>query len=264
MMGSSARSTLDTAGRPVLRPHDRWPPYLWPSAPNIDFLIARAKICGIRSEDDLAIALAAGADAVGFICGTTHFSEDALEPQRACELAASVPPFVARVLVTHLTDRDEILSLAEHVGADTIQVHGLVSLETIRNVFDRAGARRVIKVIHVTGEDAFEAAERCWRFCHALQMDSRTAVRLGGTGMVHDWGISRAIVERQALHGVPCILSGGLTPENVSEAVRTVRPFAVDANSGVESRWGDKDAERSARFVSAARAALLGPVASGH
>lgn len=236
---------------------------MWSGATKIDCLIARAKICGIRSEDDLAISLAAGADAVGFICGTTHFSEDALEPQRACELAALVPPFVARVLVTHLTDHDEIMSLADRIGADTIQVHGVVSVETIRNVFDRARARRVIKAIHVTGEDALEAAELCWRYCHALQMDSRTADRLGGTGVVHDWEISRAIVERQALHGVPCILSGGLTPQNVSEAVRIVRPFAVDANSGVENRRGDKDAERSRRFVSAARSALLGLVASG-
>lgn len=70
-------------------------------------------------------------------------------------------------------------------------------------------------------------------------------------------------MERQAIHGVPCILSGGLTPENVAQAVRTVRPFAVDANSGLENERGDKDAERSSRFVCAARSALLEVVPRG-
>jgi phosphoribosylanthranilate isomerase len=218
------------------------------------------KICGIRSEDDLAVALAAGADAVGFICGTTHFSEDALDPQRASDVTASVPPFVARVLVTHLTDPDEILSLADRVGVDTIQVQGMVSLDTLRQVFEGARARRVVKVIHVTGADALETAEQCWRYCHALQMDSRTPDRLGGTGRTHDWELSRAIVERHDRHGVRCILSGGLTPENVGEAIRTVRPFAVDANSGVDNPSGDKDPARVRQFVSAARSALVGPV----
>jgi phosphoribosylanthranilate isomerase len=71
-----------------------------------------------------------------------------------------------------------------------VQVHGVVDIETLQNVFDHAGARRIIKVIHVTGRDAIEAAERCWPYCHALQMDSRTADRLGGSGMTHDWDIS--------------------------------------------------------------------------
>jgi phosphoribosylanthranilate isomerase len=220
-------------------------------------VIVRAKICGIRSEDDLAIAVAAGADALGFICGTTHFSEDELDVARARELAAQVPLFVARTLVTHLTDADEILSLAAEIRVDTVQVHGLVSLETVRKVFEQAGRLRITKAIHVTGEEAIEDAERFAPYCHALQMDSRTEHRLGGTGQVHDWQISRSIVDRLASRGIPCVLSGGLSPENVAEAIHTVRPYAVDANSGLEDERGDKDPERSNGFVTLARTALV-------
>src|SRR5690606_37760125 len=94
------------------------------SVGTVDPVTIRAKICGIRTEADLRIAVAAGADAVGFISGVTHFSEDALLPDRAAELSARTPPFVTRVLVTHLEDASSIIELAEHIGVDAIQVHG--------------------------------------------------------------------------------------------------------------------------------------------
>jgi phosphoribosylanthranilate isomerase len=92
--------------------------------------------------------------------------------------------------------------------------------------------------------------------CHALHLDSRTTDRLGGTGELHDWSISRQIVEMASEHGRPVVLSGGLRPENVAEAVAAVHPYAVDVNSGVEDEQGDKDPEKARAFVSTARAGL--------
>ncbi len=217
--------------------------------------MVRAKICGIRCDRDLQIAVDAGADAVGFICGVTHASEDALTPGQARRLAGKVPPYVATVLVTHLEDAGEILDLAEHVGVDTIQVHGLVSHETAGEVFRRARGRRIVRAVHVTGPDAAERALANAGVCDGLLLDSRTEDRLGGTGRTHDWSISRAIADRVAENGPPVILAGGLSPENVGEAIQAVRPFGVDVNSGVEDANGDKDAERCAGFVSRARQA---------
>ncbi|MGH3686387.1 MAG: hypothetical protein ACRDRU_01805 [Pseudonocardiaceae bacterium] len=96
----------------------------------------RIKVCGIRSEADLRIAVASGANAVGFISGVTHRSEDALARARVAELVAATPPYVSTVLVTHLEHAEEIVDLAEMLGVDTIQIHGLVSSRTLREVFD--------------------------------------------------------------------------------------------------------------------------------
>lgn len=215
----------------------------------------RAKICGIRSAKDLRIALEAGADAVGFISGVTHVSEDALDADVARNLARSVPPYVSRVLVTHRTEAADILGLSEAVGTDHIQVHGLVTADTLESVFRGAAGRRVIAVVHVTGADALQKALEASSMCHAVHLDSRTGDRLGGTGQTHDWSVSAEIVGKLAERHVPVILSGGLTPANVQSAGRAVRPYAVDVNSGIEDAAGDKSPALADQFVALAHAA---------
>jgi phosphoribosylanthranilate isomerase len=213
----------------------------------------RAKICGIRSQLDLHIAVEAGADAVGFICGVTHESEDALDEDAARALVRQVPPYVSTVLVTHLTEADEVLRLAGFLDVDTIQLHGVAEHEAVARVFAAAGRRRVTKAIHIESPEAVAVAETFLDVCDALHLDSRTAGRLGGTGKVHDWSISRRVVElawERARR--PTILAGGLRPENLVSAIQTVGPFAVDVNSGVDDEHGDKDPARVAAFVSLA------------
>lgn len=219
-------------------------------------VIARAKLCGIRSQRDLDTAVEAGADAIGLICGVTHLSEDALTPDRARALARRTPPFVSTVLVTHLGDAREILDLAGHIGTDTIQVHGVVGADVLAAVHERAAGRRVISAVHITGPEAIEDALAVVGHCDAVLLDSRTSDRLGGTGRTHDWSISRRIADALREHRLPVILAGGLRPENVAEAIGAVRPFAVDANTGVEDERGDKAPERCARFVAIAREAI--------
>lgn len=216
-------------------------------------MIVRTKICGIRSRSDLETAIAAGADAVGLISGVTHVAEDSLTPDQARELSSQIPPFVSRVLVTHLEDAAEILRLARYVGVDAIQVHGLVSHETLVKVFEHAEGRRITRAVHVVGPTAIDEATEVASVCDAIQLDSRTAERLGGTGLTHDWSISRRIADALRPQGRRIILSGGLTPGNVGDAVLAVRPCAVDVNTGVETAAGDKDPDLCAAFVSRSR-----------
>jgi phosphoribosylanthranilate isomerase len=210
----------------------------------------RVKVCGNRSGRDVALAVAAGVDAVGLICGLTHRSEDGLDAPRAAALARQVPPYVTTVLVTHLAAPDRILDLVDAVGPDLLQLHGEIEPDCTREVRRARPAIRIVQAVHVTGEAALTRAQRFEPHCDALLLDSRTADRLGGTGITHDWSLSRRIVDRAR---VPVILSGGLTDRNVIEAIRTVRPFAVDVNSGVDDPAGDKDPARLDRFVHAAQ-----------
>jgi phosphoribosylanthranilate isomerase len=213
----------------------------------------RSKICGIRSEADLRAAVAAGADAIGFISGVTHVSEDALDRHRAATLSAATPPFVTRVLVTHLPDATAIIDLADRIGVDAIQIHGLVSVDVVARVHERAAERPILAAVHVTGPEAVDAARAVAPYCDAVLLDSRTSDRLGGTGRPHDWSISAAIVDVLAGFDRPVVLAGGLTPATVAAAIRQVRPYAVDVNSGVETTGGDKDPAACAAFVAAAR-----------
>ena len=113
---------------------------------------------------------------------------------------------------------------------------------------------KIIKAVHVIDNDkagTIEMAHSFEKVADALLLDSRTAERLGGTGRTHDWNISREIVEEMSL---PVMLAGGLTDKNVYEAVRRVRPYAVDVNSGVEVN-GDKDPDKVRGFIENAKRA---------
>jgi phosphoribosylanthranilate isomerase len=213
----------------------------------------RTKICGIGCAADLSAAVSAGADGVGFIVATTHDSEDELTVPQARELSGATPDFVDRVLVTHATDPRVILHLADEVGVDVMQVHGEVSPETVRSVWRRRLARRVVAVVHVTGAEVVELAIEVAGLADVVLLDSRTATRLGGTGLTHDWEVSRQIARTLDELGRPVILAGGLDGANVAEAIRVVRPFGVDANSRLKDAHGRKDAAACAAFVSTAR-----------
>ncbi|MEU6562263.1 phosphoribosylanthranilate isomerase [Nocardia nova] len=215
----------------------------------------RAKICGIRSEADLRAVVAAEADAAGFISGTTHFSEDEVDAERARRLSKMVPASIERVLVTHLTEAGAVLRLADRIEVECIQLHGLVSHETAREVVRGAAGRRVIRAVHVTGPEAVGHAEWAASNCDGIVLDSRSADRLGGTGRTHDWSISARIVDQFAGSQFPVMLAGGLNPRNLTAAIDAVRPAWVDVNSGVDDARGDKDPSHCADFVRAAHAA---------
>ncbi|OBF86388.1 hypothetical protein A5791_21490 [Mycobacterium sp. 852002-51163_SCH5372311] len=217
----------------------------------------RTKICGIGTAGDLDAAVAAGADAIGLIVGTTHISEDELSVQRAQQIASAAAPFVSTVLVTHVVSAEAILELADQVGVDVVQVHGEVSIDTMRAVWHhRRRPLRVIGTVHVTGEQAFATAQQVSEVCDAVLLDTRTDARLGGTGLTHDWTISRRIAEALHHDGHPVILAGGLDESNVSSAVRVVRPYGVDANSRLKGPEGRKDYAKCEAFVRAANSGV--------
>jgi phosphoribosylanthranilate isomerase len=208
------------------------------------------KLCGIRSRSDLAVALNAGADALGFIVGARHRTEDELKPAAAAELVGLLPPFVDSVMVTHLQQARSILELIRQMGATTLQLQDGIAPQELQAIRTAQPGVKLIQAIHVgdgnAANQAMAAAIAAEPLVDALLLDSRTADRIGGTGQTHDWSVSRRIVERI---GKPVILAGGLRPENLRAALETVRPAAVDVNSGIEDAAGAKDPVRAEAFV---------------
>lgn len=203
----------------------------------------RVKVCGLTDEDDRDAAVAAGADALGFVVDVPVDTDRELEPARAADLIEAVPPFVTSVLVTMPEDAERAIELLEATGADVVQLHNDLEPEAVADVAEETGAR-VVKAVSADLDDA----RRYAGVADALLVDSRDETGAGGTGHPHDWETTRAI--REAVD-VPVVVAGGLTPDNVADAVRTVDPFAVDVSSGVERREGRKDHDALYAFVDA-------------
>lgn len=216
--------------------------------------MAFIELCGTQSWEEADAALDCGATAVGFLVGLTHEAQDEIGEGQAHGIVGRLPAGAEAVLVSHLEDPERVAKLAASIGARTVQVHGDMVLADLRRLRALATGRRLIKAVHVTGEDALGRALGFAPDADALLLDTRTADRLGGTGRTHDWSVSAGIVA--AVAPLPVYLAGGLRPGNAAKAVARVRPAGVDVNSGVEDAEGQKDRAKMRAFVDRARAAL--------
>jgi phosphoribosylanthranilate isomerase len=206
--------------------------------------MTRVKICGITREADRDAAIEAGADAIGIIHDVPVDTPRDVDRETATDLVAGVPPLVTSVLVTMPETVEAAVTVTEAVEPDAVQIHsGLTPAE-----IETLGRRLDQQVI--AGVDAESDAITAYAdSADAVLVDSVDSDGAGGTGETHDWEETREHVTGLE---TPVILAGGLTPENVGEAVRTVSPFAVDTASGVESAGGRKDHEAVAQFITAA------------
>jgi phosphoribosylanthranilate isomerase len=182
---------------------------------------------------------------------------DLTEADAARIIRRIVPP-VQAVLITYLDDAGQIAELAAALGVHTVQLHGEVGLGTLARLKSLDPSLLVVKSL-VVGRKPVGALESAARLLAPLvdafitdTFDPATGAS-GATGKTHDWAISRRLVE---VSSRPVILAGGLTPENVGEAIRRVRPAGVDSHSGVEDASGRKDRDRVCRFVAEAREQL--------
>jgi len=189
--------------------------------------------------EDAMQAIIFGADALGFQVGMRHKTEDEVSPEEAKAIVASLPPFVSYVMVTHLQDAKTIISLLKLIQkTTTIQLHDNddIDLKEISAIKEKMPSVRIIKAIHIVVDGSEAPLKKLHNYdsiADALILDSVNLKedRIGGTGMTHDWTLSKKMVDNSHL---PVILAGGLTPDNVQYAIRSVGPYAVDVNSGVK------------------------------
>jgi len=209
----------------------------------------RVKICGMTREEDVAVALASGVDAVGFILGVPSSPRN-ISMEKAERLIGLVPIFAKSVLVTVLTDVDELVGMYEKLKPDAIQIHGenppdhSIIREKLPNI-------PIIRAVSANPANAIEKALEASKSFDAILLDSFAHGMYGGTGVVHDWKLSKRV--KQAIYPKPLILAGGLKPENVREAIGFVEPYAVDVSSGVELQPGVKDHGKIEEFIKNAK-----------
>jgi phosphoribosylanthranilate isomerase len=202
----------------------------------------RIKICGITRVEDARAAIAAGADAIGLVFYGPSARVVSIEQARA--IVAAVPPFVSVVGLFVDESAETIRGVLNRVNLSLLQFHGSETPDQCR-LYERP----YLKAIHMRDDVDLRNEEARFADAAGLLLDAFTQDRFGGSGRTFDW--SRVPAQRTK----PIVLAGGLTPENVGEAIRRVRPAAVDVTSGVEAAKGVKDPAKIAAFVAAVRKA---------
>lgn len=201
----------------------------------------RIKICGITNWHDAETAVQFGADALGFMM--YEGSPRAASGDLVKDIVRQLPPFITSVGVFVNPSRDEVSEYCRDIPFDILQFHGDEDNEFCRNF-----PRPFVKAIRTSRDFDLQGAIACFPHARAILLDSHVEGLYGGTGDVFDWHLATNVP------GKPIILAGGLTADNVAEAVELVRPFAVDVSSGVEKTKGVKDPLKLRDFINAVRA----------
>ena len=212
--------------------------------------MVKVKICGITNFEDAVAATEAGADMLGF--NYYRPSSRYIEPDRAREIVESLRSNVQNgspTMVGVFVDEsiDSVVRFVNEMSLDAVQLHGDESPEFCAELKSLLPGKAIIKALRVNG--SFDPQSASSYSVQAIMLDAFHEQLRGGTGRVIDWDIAKTVRDL-----VPQLwLSGGLSPENVAEAISRVRPFAVDACSSLESAPGRKDASRVKEFVRAVR-----------
>jgi len=201
----------------------------------------RIKVCGITRVEDAAAAAELGAAAVGFVFWPRSPRRIPIETAR--EIGGILPPFVARIGVFVDMPADDVVRIVDDARLDGVQLHGDEKTDQYRKL-----KARLIKAVTLGSDTDVMAAATLPAHVTVL-VDATDRVRRGGTGRVADWTNAAALAAQR-----PIILAGGLTAANVGDAIRQVRPWAVDVSSGVESAPGVKSRERLEAFFAAVNA----------
>ena len=207
----------------------------------------RVKICCISSREEALTAIAFGASALGLV-GRMPSGPGIISDDLIADIAAIIPPPIASFLLTSETGVESIIEHHKKVNTNVIQIVDELKVGTYEQLKKALPSVKLVQVIHVIDEQSVEEAIRMAESVDCLLLDSgnpNLAVKeLGGTGRTHNWVLSRKI--RESIH-IPLFLAGGLTPENVREAIETVEPFGLDLCSGVRTD-GKLDKNKLALF----------------
>ncbi len=212
----------------------------------------RVKICCICSLGEAWTAINHGASALGLVSEMPS-GPGVIPEALIAEIARRIPPFVSSVLLTSKRSPSEIIEQHRQCGTNAIQICDDLDPDGLDEVVRTLPGVDIIRVIHVHGEGSIEEAETVSPHVDGILLDSGrregSVVELGGTGRTHNWEISRRIVEAVE---APVILAGGLNPGNVAEAIKLVKPYAVDVCSGVRT-GGSLDSDKLQSFISQVR-----------
>ena len=197
----------------------------------------KIKICGITNKEDAGWAVDLKVDALGFIFTD---SPRRVKPEIVQGIIELLPPFISSVGVFVNEDRKKVEEITESCGLTTLQFHGEESPS-----YCEGFKQKIVKTFRIKNKSVLKKAVQYKDKVDAYLLDTYSPSKYGGTGKTFDWRIAKEIKK----FGLPIILSGGLNPENIREAISEVEPYGVDVSSGIEERPGKKNLEKLINFV---------------
>ena len=205
-------------------------------------------MAGIRNIEDAVMCTECGVNIIGLLVGQAHVSDDFISKELARDIKLALPNNVKTTLITHLENAEQIIQIAEYIDVDYIQLHSHLAeteVETIRKTLPH---KKILRLIHIGSDgkvlndlESMKIAD--FYFTDSINVETN---QFGGTGLTHNLETDKMLVESL---GKPVFIAGGLTPENVAEAIRTCKPYGVDVNSGCRGVDGFRDKEKVLAFV---------------
>lgn len=215
----------------------------------------RIKFCGITRVEDAMLAAELGADAIGMVLHAN--SKRRISRELAKEILKVLPPFITPVGLFVDAPPALIREIVDELGLRHVQLHGQEKPEIVAHLPGRV----IIKVIHIS-RGQIEQSLAPWRNVPQVQgllLETAHPTQAGGTGIENDWSAIRDFQQQGGLEGMPPIIAaGGLRPDTVADVIRTLRPFAVDVSSGIESEPGIKSSQKMIDFIAAVHSVALG------
>lgn len=210
------------------------------------------QMAGIRNIEDAVMCAQCGVNIIGLLVGQAHTSDDFISKELARDIKNALPNDIKTTLITHLEKADEIIEIAEFIDVDYIQLHSHLPESEVELIRKALPFKKLFRLIHIgsdgkllTDVNSIEIAD--FYFTDSINLKTN---QVGGTGLVHNLETDKMLIETL---GKPVFIAGGLTPENVAEAIRTCKPFGVDVNSGCRGADGNRDKEKVIAFVKNAR-----------
>lgn len=206
------------------------------------------QMAGIRNVEDALMCVECGVNIIGLLVGQMHTSDDFITKEKAKEIKHALPKKIKTTLITHLESSDEIVEIASFVGVDYIQLHSYINeqeVEKIKNILPKV---KLLRLIHIDEKGKILNDLSKMKFVDFYFTDSINLKtnQVGGTGLVHNIETDKHLVETL---DKPVFIAGGLTPENVADAVRYCKPYGVDVNSGCRAINGGRDKQKVKKFV---------------
>lgn len=206
------------------------------------------QMAGIRNVKDALMCVQCGVNIIGLLVGQAHTSDDFIGKELAKEIKDALPSNVKTTLITHLENAEEIIQIAQFIDVDYIQLHSHLPETEVEIIKSKLPYKKLIRLIHIdtdgkllTDVDKIKIAD--FYFTDSINLKTN---QVGGTGLTHNLEADKLLIETL---NKPVFIAGGLTPENVREAVKFCKPYGVDVNSGCRAENGLRDKQKVLQFV---------------
>ena len=212
------------------------------------------QMAGIRNAKDALMCVDCGVNIIGLLVGQAHTSDDFISKELAKEIKLSLPKHIKTTLITHLETAHDIIEIASFIDVDYIQLHSHLPESEVELIRKALPEKKLLRLVHIDTDGTILTDLSKIKYADFYFTDSinKKTNQVGGTGLKHNLDTDKKLVETL---DKPVFIAGGLTPENVAEAVKHCKPYGVDVNTGCRAKDGSRDRQKVLKFVQNAQSA---------